>query len=53
MVAKKKRASGGAVLLKTKGNSYFSELAKKGAEKRKKAVELWEKTQAKKTTKKK
>ena len=51
MKAKKKRASGGAVLLKTRGPKYFSELAKKGAEKRKKAVALWEKIQAKKKTK--
>ena len=51
MTAKKKRASGGAVLLKTRGPKYFSELAKKGVEKRKEdkeLAELWKKEQAKK-----
>lgn len=48
MIAKKKRASGGAVLLKTKGPDYFRELALKGVEKRNKAMKLWDKTQAKK-----
>lgn len=51
MTAKKKRASGGAVLLKTKGNSYFSELAKKGAEKRREAVRFFEKSKNKKNAK--
>lgn len=41
---KTKRGSGGAVLLKTKGPNYFSELAKKGAERRRQAMELWNKT---------
>lgn len=53
MTAKKKRASGGAKLLKTKGTKYFSELAKKGAEKRKEDRELanlWKKQQLKKKT---
>ena len=51
MSAKKKRASGGALLLKTKGTKYFSELAKKGAEKRKEDRELaklWKQSQVKK-----
>lgn len=34
---------GGGVLLKTKGKNYFSELAKKGAEKRREAMKLWDK----------
>ena len=51
---KKKRASGGAVLLKEKGSEYFSKLAKKGVEKRKeleKQALLWQKSQMKKKTK--
>ena len=51
MAAKKKRASGGAVLLKEKGSEYFSNLAKKGAEKRKEDRELaklWKQSQVKK-----
>ena len=51
MAVKKKGASGGAVLLKEKGSEYFSQLAKKGAEKRKeleKKALLWEKSQIKK-----
>jgi len=39
----KKRGSGGAVLLKTKGPTYFSELAKKAAKKRKEQKDLWNK----------
>lgn len=51
MTAKKKRASGGAVLLKEKGSEYFSKLAKKGAEKRKEdreLAQLWKQSQTKK-----
>ena len=54
MAVKKKRASGGAKLLKTKGTKYFSELAKKGAEKRKEdreLAQLWKQSQTKKKTK--
>ena len=53
MIAKKKRESGGSLLLKTRGPAYFSELALKGVEKRNKAMKLWNKTQkAKKKAKK-
>jgi len=51
MSVKKKRASGGALLLKTKGTKYFSELAKKSVEKRKEDKELatlWKESQTKK-----
>ena len=54
MSVKKKRASGGALLLKTKGTKYFSELANKAAEKRKEnreLAELWKQSQTKKKTK--
>lgn len=48
MAVKKKRASGGATLLKEKGSEYFSKLAKKGAEKRredKELANLWKESQ--------
>lgn len=44
-INKKKITSGGAVLLAKHGKNYFSDLAKKGAQKRKEAMLLWEEAQ--------
>jgi len=40
---KKKIKRGGEILKETLGNAYFSSLAKKGWEKRRKAMELYKK----------
>lgn len=54
MATKNKKGNGGKKLLETRGVEHFVEMAKKSAEKRRKALELleaWEKKQ--KSTKKK
>ncbi len=44
----KKKGSGGAVLLETRGREYFVQLRKKGADKVSKALKLWNKTEKEK-----
>lgn len=51
MIAKKKRGSGGALLLKVRGVDHFKKLGQKSAAKRKEALLLWEKTHKKKSAK--